>query len=261
MTKRKLPIGLRTFREVREEGCYYVDKTACAHRLADGGKHYFPSRPRRFGKSLFEGACKELFEGNEPLFRGLAAHDRRDWPVRHPVVRLDFSGRNFTEPGHLDMNLAAQLDGVERRAGVGTPRYPAGLARVRENIIKARLFGRLVAGDFSGAIVSAKLQEFHPNTGERLDYLEVADELERIRHGAKARAEVDVLVDMHVIGFAKVMGDVAAGAARVMAFFGIAFLVLAGGGAGGGDRGGLRDLHLRAAARPSCTGPRLRGGL
>ena len=91
---------------------------------------------------------------------------------------------------------------------------PAGLARVRENIIKARLVGRLVAGDFSGAIISAKLQELHPNTGERLDYLEVAEELERIRHGAKARSEVDVLVDMHVIGFAKVMGDVAAGAAR-----------------------------------------------
>ena len=103
----------------------------------------------------------------------------------------------------------------------------AGLARVRENIIKARLVGRLVASDFSGAIVSAKLQEFHPNTGERLDYLEVAEELERIRREAQARAEVDVLVDMHVIGFAKVMGDVAAGAARVMAFFGIAFLVTA----------------------------------
>ena len=82
----------------------------------------------------------------------------------------------------------------------------AGLARVRENIIKARLVGRLVASDFSGAIVSAKLQEFHPNTGERLDYLEVAEALERIRSEAQARAEVDVLVDMHVIGFAKVMG-------------------------------------------------------
>ena len=70
----------------------------------------------------------------------------------------------------------------------------AGLARVRENIIKARLVGRLVASDFSGAIVSAKLQEFHPNTGERLDYLEVAEALERIRSEAQARAEVDVLV-------------------------------------------------------------------
>ena len=129
MTKRKLPIGIQTFRTIREEGWYYVDKTAYAHRLVDGGTHYFLSRPRRFGKSLFVDTCKELFEGNEPLFRGLAVHERWDWSVRHPVVRLDFSGRNFTEPGHLDMNLTAQLDGMERRAGVGTPPYPAGPER------------------------------------------------------------------------------------------------------------------------------------
>ncbi len=129
MTKRKLPIGIQTFRTIREEGWYYVDKTAYAQRLVDGGTHYFLSRPRRFGKSLFVDTLKELFEGNEPLFRGLAVHDGWDWSVRHPVVRLDFSGRNFTEPGHLDLNLTAQLDGMERRAGVGTPPYPAGPER------------------------------------------------------------------------------------------------------------------------------------
>ena len=103
----------------------------------------------------------------------------------------------------------------------------AGLARVRENIIKAGIVGRLVANDFSGAIVSAKLQEFHPNTGERLDYIEVARELERIRREAGATSEVDVHVDLHVIGFAKVVGDITAGAVRVMTFFGIAFLITA----------------------------------
>ncbi|MCE2494530.1 MAG: MMPL family transporter [Alphaproteobacteria bacterium] len=101
----------------------------------------------------------------------------------------------------------------------------AGLARVRENIIKAGIVGRLVANDFTGAIVSGKLQEFHPNTGERLDYIEVARELERIRHEAQARADVEVHVDMHVIGFAKMVGDIAAGATRVIAFFGITFMI------------------------------------
>ena len=38
MTKRKLPIGIQTFREVREDNCYYVDKTAYLHRLLDEGK-------------------------------------------------------------------------------------------------------------------------------------------------------------------------------------------------------------------------------
>ena len=76
MDRRRLPVGIQTFRQIREEGYYYVDKTAHARRIAgDSGKHYFLSRPRRFGKSLFVDTFKELFEGNEPLFRGLAVHD------------------------------------------------------------------------------------------------------------------------------------------------------------------------------------------
>ena len=126
--KRKLPIGIQTFRTIREEGCYYVDKTMYARRLVEEGQHYFLSRPRRFGKSLFVDTLKELFEGNETLFEGLHVHDRWDWSVRHPVVRLDFSGRSFTEPGHLDTNLGAQLDAAERRAGLSAP-YPAGPER------------------------------------------------------------------------------------------------------------------------------------
>ncbi len=102
-----------------------------------------------------------------------------------------------------------------------------GFARVRENIIKAGIVGRLVANDFTGAIVSGKLQEFHPNTGKRLDYIEVARELERIRSESQAGADVDVHIDMHVIGFAKLVGDIAAGATRVMAFFGLTFVVTA----------------------------------
>ena len=118
MNKRRLPIGIQTFREVREENCYYVDKTAYIRRLLDEGTHYSLSRPRRFGKSLFLDTLKELFEGNEPLFAGLDIHDHWDWSVRHPVLRLDFSGGNFTEPGHLQANLIDQLTAIERRSGV-----------------------------------------------------------------------------------------------------------------------------------------------
>ena len=46
MTRRRLPIGMQTFRELRRD-CYYVDKTAYLERLLDEGKHYFLSRPRR----------------------------------------------------------------------------------------------------------------------------------------------------------------------------------------------------------------------
>ena len=118
MTKRRLPIGIQTFREIREENCYYVDKTAQAQRLIDEGKHYFLSRPRRFGKSLFLDTLKELFEGNEPLFEGLYIHDHWDWSVRYPVMRLDFGRGNFKETGYLQANVMEQLAAIERRAKI-----------------------------------------------------------------------------------------------------------------------------------------------
>ena len=120
VTRRRLPIGIQTFRTIREEGCYYVDKTAHVRRLLDEGTHYFLSRPRRFGKSLFLDTLKELFEGNEPLFAGLAIHDDWDWSVRHPVLRLSFGSGNFDEPGHVATSLMAQLDAVERESGVAS---------------------------------------------------------------------------------------------------------------------------------------------
>ena len=120
MTKRRLPIGIQTFRELREEDCYYVDKTPYIERLLREGKHYFLSRPRRFGKSLFLDTLKEFFEGNEALFAGLHIHDGHGWSKRHPVVRLSFGGGNFTERGTLEANVMEQLAAAERRAGLVT---------------------------------------------------------------------------------------------------------------------------------------------
>ena len=92
MTRKKLPIGIQTFAKIREADYYYVDKTGIAVDLADSGSHYFLSRPRRFGKSLFLDTLKELFEGNQPLFKGLAAVSRWDWAVKYPVLRISFGG-------------------------------------------------------------------------------------------------------------------------------------------------------------------------
>ena len=126
--KRRLPIGIQTFRKIREDGCYYVDKTDYIRQLVDGGQHYFLSRPRRFGKSLLLDTVKELFEGNEALFQGLAIHDQWDWSIRRPVLRISFGRRSFTEANHLDISLSAQLDKAERRAGLSSP-YPSGPER------------------------------------------------------------------------------------------------------------------------------------
>ena len=144
MTRRRLPIGIQTFRRIREDGCYYVDKTAYIRHLLDEGTHYFLSRPRRFGKSLFLDTCKELFEGSEALFEGLAIHDQWDWSVRHPVVRLSFGKGHFKVPEYVHANLMAQLDGVERQTAATSP-YATGPER----------FGHL-------------LETLHERTGQRV---------------------------------------------------------------------------------------------
>ena len=122
MNRRKLPAGIQSFSKLREQDCYYVDKTAYIHRLVTQCNHCFLSRPRRFGKSLLVDTLKELFEGNEPLFRGLAIHDKWDWDVRHPVLRLSFAGGTFRKPGSLEAAFNDQLIDLEDAAGV-TPRY------------------------------------------------------------------------------------------------------------------------------------------
>ena len=83
-----------------------------------------------------------------------------------------------------------------------------------------------MANDFSAAIIAAELLEVDPNTGERLDYIHVADQLEQIRL-KYSNHDVGVDFDYHIIGFAKVIGDIAAGAARVVLFFVVAFFITA----------------------------------
>lgn len=99
----------------------------------------------------------------------------------------------------------------------------ADLALVRENVLKAGIVGRLVAEDFSAAMITAQLVEIDPTTGERLDYLGVAARLEEDIRGRFANERIDI----HILGFAKVMGDIAEGAGGVATFFLIALLVTA----------------------------------
>ncbi len=134
MRKRKLPIGLQAFSEVGGGDYYYVDKTPHIRRLVDEGKHYFLSRPRRFGKSLLLDTLKELFEGNEALFRGLAIHGDWDWSVRHPVLRLSFGSGVFQEPGGVQAETASMLRALEARAEITAHPDDSGPARLRRLI-------------------------------------------------------------------------------------------------------------------------------
>lgn len=104
---------------------------------------------------------------------------------------------------------------------------PAGLEQVRQNVIKSGKVGQLVANDFTGAIVSAQLLEVDPSTGKRLNYLEVSQAIEdhiRARHVPDGG---DIGLGIHVIGFAKIMGDVGDAVRDVLIFFLVSIVLTA----------------------------------
>jgi hypothetical protein len=134
MAHQKLPIGLQDFRTIVLEGYKYIDKTAFIHRIATGGKFYFLSRPRRFGKSITIATLQELYAGSRELFKGLWIEDRWDWNKIHPVVRISFKDINFEQRG-LEEPLLERIREVANNLG---RRLDATTARdsLRELIIK-----------------------------------------------------------------------------------------------------------------------------
>jgi len=136
MQRKRLPIGIQTFRKIREGDFYYVDKTGFALRLIGEGTHYFLSRPRRFGKSLFLDTLAELFSGSEDLFHGLQAHERWDWGRRFPVLRLSFGGGVVQSRGELDRRILALLRDNAERLGIAC----------RDPDDSAGCFSELIAG-------------------------------------------------------------------------------------------------------------------
>ncbi|WP_137226941.1 RND family transporter [Shewanella sp. MEBiC00475] len=96
-----------------------------------------------------------------------------------------------------------------------------GLKTVRDNIEKAGIVGRLIGNDYTSAMVSAQLMEFDPQTGEAIDTIAFANQLEQELRGKFENDQIKI----HIIGFAKMAGDVAEGAKGVLLFFLIAIAI------------------------------------
>ena len=117
---------------------------------------------------------------------------------------------------------------VTEEGFVGGPVIPAkyggsaqSLEQVRTNILRSGQVGILVANDFRSAMVQVPLFDKHPDTGERLNYQsfsELVEELIRDKYSSDT-------VDIHITGFAKIVGDLIDGATEVALFFAVAFLI------------------------------------
>jgi len=152
---------------------------------------------------------------NEEFFTQLkAVHDQLYFipGVNRPLVNSIFAP-------------SARFVEVVEDGFAGGPIIPAnftadkrGLAVVKENIEKAKVVGRMIASDYSCAMVTAQLLETDPQKQEKLDTLAFAEKLEtQVREPLSTDK-----VSIHIIGFAKMAGDVAEGAKGVLLFFAIA---------------------------------------
>ena len=113
----KYPIGIQSFDQIIEDGYVYIDKTDLIYQLVKGGKIYFLSRPRRFGKSLLVSTLKCYFQGRKELFKGLAIDKLETEWAEYPVFHIDFNGTDFTRSGKLDDIIGGTVGTWEKEYG------------------------------------------------------------------------------------------------------------------------------------------------
>ncbi|WP_300694218.1 ATP-binding protein [uncultured Phocaeicola sp.] len=117
MSNKIYPIGIQNFEKIRQDGYFYIDKTALVYRMVKTGSYYFLSRPRRFGKSLLISTLEAYFQGKKELFDGLAMEElEKDW-IKYPVLHLDLNIEKYDTPESLDKILDSSLTAWEKIYG------------------------------------------------------------------------------------------------------------------------------------------------
>ena len=121
MARKRYPIGIQTFSEIRKGDYLYIDKTEYVYRMTHAdAKYMFLSRPRRFGKSLLVSTLHAYFEGRKELFEGLAiANMETEWE-QYPVLHFDMSLGKHMDKDALNRYLHNMLQNNELRLGIKT---------------------------------------------------------------------------------------------------------------------------------------------
>ena len=117
MSHKIYPIGIQNFEKIRNDGYFYIDKTALMYQMVKTGSYYFLSRPRRFGKSLLISTLEAYFQGKKELFTGLAVEKlEKDW-IKYPILHLDLNIEKYDTPESLDKILNDNLEYWESQYG------------------------------------------------------------------------------------------------------------------------------------------------
>ncbi|MDR2679816.1 MAG: AAA family ATPase, partial [Tannerella sp.] len=110
----QLALDTQSFEDLRNNNCVYVDKTEIIHKVITGGRIYFLSRPRRFGKSLLISTLEAIFKGKKNLFEGLYIYDKWDWEQQYPVIKIDWAGINHSTLEKMEESLIFHLTRIAR---------------------------------------------------------------------------------------------------------------------------------------------------
>jgi predicted RND superfamily exporter protein len=97
---------------------------------------------------------------------------------------------------------------------------------IKINIRRAGIIGDLVSNNHQSSAIVVPLMDINPATGEKLNYKELSDELNRIVAKFLEDAEAEgANVDIHITGFAKLIGDLIDGLTVVIGFFAVAVVI------------------------------------
>ena len=117
MSTKIYPIGIQNFEKIRNDGYFYIDKTALMYQMVKTGSYYFLSRPRRFGKSLLISTLEAYFQGKKELFAGLAVEKlEKEW-TKYPILHLDLNIEKYDTPESLGNILDKSLTAWEKLYG------------------------------------------------------------------------------------------------------------------------------------------------
>jgi hypothetical protein len=111
----KLPMGIQSFEDIRNNNYIYVDKTEHIYNLINDVKIYFLSRPRRFGKSLLVDTFKELFKGNKKLFENTFIYDKWNWNEKYPVISLSMDEIENKTNDKLEEDLSTTIENIAKK--------------------------------------------------------------------------------------------------------------------------------------------------
>ncbi len=166
--KKRLPIGVSDFREIREDNYHYIDKTLFIREVTEASKVLLLPRPRRFGKTLNLSMLRYFYEKSDEnpgnLFDGLAIRNSEVFEEhlgKYPVIFLTFKDIKENNWNELYKGLCSIISReVERH---GEILKWDGLSVTARNLLEPVLNGKASMRDYEETllVLSEQLRRYH----------------------------------------------------------------------------------------------------